>query len=179
MGDISAGGIFAPAPTRILRCSKIERKRQEHQKARRQPGFLLVLASPRGFEPRLSPKGRCPRPLDDGDIWRIRSDRTPDPLVRSQILYPTELRMRNRSLPQATYAANGLQRRASSNKSLALTCFHTGNPHSMARSGFTVLFGMEGRCNLLLTPGISCCVPFSTKTGRVTTGSETDQLYSR
>ena len=44
--------------------------------------------------PVIAVKGRCPRPLDDGDICGASGAiRTPDPLVRSQILYPTELRM--------------------------------------------------------------------------------------
>ena len=40
-------------------------------------------------------KGQCPRPLDDGDkTGALGAIRTPDPLVRSQILYPTELQVR-------------------------------------------------------------------------------------
>ncbi|MDQ5920175.1 MAG: hypothetical protein QG673_231, partial [Pseudomonadota bacterium] len=58
---------------------------------------------PKGIRtPVTAVKGRCPRPLDDRDNCCFMTlaangapeeTRTPDPLVRSQILYPTELRV--------------------------------------------------------------------------------------
>ena len=56
---------------------------------------------PKGIRtPVTAVKGRCPRPLDDRDVFRCEANtgalgeiRTPDPLVRSQILYPAELRV--------------------------------------------------------------------------------------
>src|SRR5690554_2371972 len=51
---------------------------------------------PKGIRtPVTAVKGRCPRPLDDGDLIGAPGKiRTPDLLVRSQTLYPTELRAR-------------------------------------------------------------------------------------
>ena len=52
---------------------------------------------PKGIRtPVAAVKGRCPRPLDDRDCklnGAPEKSRTPDPLVRSQVLYPAELRV--------------------------------------------------------------------------------------
>ena len=61
-----------------------------------------LVASPRGFEPRLpAVKGRCPRPLDDGDpdvkSGGARRDRTADLynaiVALSQLSYSPEGRV--------------------------------------------------------------------------------------
>ena len=56
--------------------------------------LAFKISTPTGNRtPVAAVKGRCPRPLDDGDFGAPGAIRTPDPLVRSQILYPTELRV--------------------------------------------------------------------------------------
>ena len=58
----------------------------------------FLFGTPKGIRtPVAAVKGQCPRPLDDRGIQKLGAPgaiRTPDPLVRSQILYPTELRVR-------------------------------------------------------------------------------------
>ena len=68
---------------------------RRHEKSLRKRR-LFKTGVPTGIRtPVIAVKGRCPRPLDDGDIGGAPGAiRTPDPLVRSQILYPTELRVR-------------------------------------------------------------------------------------